>query len=46
MSTGKFAISFMDGLELKARFWTMAVLFIISYVFGFLLFQHHHYKHG
>ncbi len=46
MSTGKFAISFMDGLELKTRFWTMTVLFIISYLFGFLLFQHHHWKHG
>jgi parallel beta-helix repeat protein len=46
MATGKFAISFMGQLSEKARFWTMAVLFIISYLIGFICYQHHHYKHG
>ena len=37
--------SFMSLLPAKARFWAMAFLFIISYLFGFLIFQHHHWVH-
>jgi parallel beta-helix repeat protein len=37
--------SFMSLLPAKARFWTMAFLFILSYLFGFLIFQHHHWVH-
>jgi parallel beta-helix repeat protein len=41
-----FHESFMDWLPFKARFWTMAFLFILSYIIGFLVFQHHHYNHS
>jgi parallel beta-helix repeat protein len=46
MSTGAYSMSFMGQLPDKARFWTMAVLFVICYIIGFLCFQHHHWKHG
>ncbi|MEM4247377.1 MAG: NosD domain-containing protein [Candidatus Woesearchaeota archaeon] len=46
MSTGTVTKSFMQMLPEKARFWTMTFLAVIAYLFGFLCFQHHHYKHG
>lgn len=37
--------SFMSLLPAKGRFWMMAFLFVLSYLFGFLIFQHHHWVH-
>lgn len=45
-ATGEFANSLINKLDYKARFWTTAFLFIITYLIGFLCFQHHHWKHG
>ena len=39
-------VSFMSLLPEKARFWVMAGLFIVAYLIGFLVFQHHHLVHS
>lgn len=45
LATGATVRPFFDRLSAKARFWTMATLFVLSYLIGFLIFQHHHWKH-
>lgn len=44
-ATGTVTHSLLDRFSQTTRFWTMASLFIIAYLLGFLAFQHHHYHH-
>ncbi|MEM4239900.1 MAG: NosD domain-containing protein [Candidatus Woesearchaeota archaeon] len=46
MSTGKMTKSVMDAMPEKVRVWSMVALFVLAYLAGFLLYQHHHWKHG
>ncbi len=42
----KATTNIISKLPPKAQFWTIALLFIISYLVGFLSFQHVKYKHS
>jgi parallel beta-helix repeat protein len=42
----KKAISLLEGFSEKKKFWIIAGLAILTYIVGFLAFQHHYWKHG